>query len=953
MKAALVKLNNVNSLQPPEPIPGSNYMKNSGARLFTRTLKRNMHPILLASMLTALVVACGQDPMGTGKAYMAKGEYASALIEFKNAVQAQPDSVPARLALADAFEHSFDPANAEQHLRKALERGADADQLVPRIAILMLERGELEALVRDFKDRHLKSPEAESNIRALVAVAFVSQKRIPLAQEQLKGVTASTPAVRLAKSQLALAGGQTDKALEELNALPSDATASWWTLRALGRVYSAAGNQAKAIEAIKRAHEVAPWHRGLIGEYAESLMSTGKFDEAIALRDKLKKLAPNYYWTHYLDAVIFARDGRNEDSHVSALKVLAASPDHQPAVLLAAAAELQKGDVLIADSRLKKILKLNPYSIPALQMQAAVQLQLGKVNDAEETIRHGLSVMPDDPRFLSLKVDAELKGGNVAKAVATLEELVSKHPKDGPNLLRLSELKARQGDKASSIALLDRATEVGRDDPVLRDKIISIAMRSGDLPRVRQLADHAIKSNPKDPQSHLVQAAALGYQKDAAGAWRSTLAALDIKPGFDAALTALSALAKEPAQRQELRKRYEKAIESKTSSAQTYLAYADLLRVEEKNRSSVVAILEKGVTAQPTSSALREVLIEEQFRAGNSDAALTVAQSGAAVNNAPPAAAALLAKTYERIGKVELATETYRKLVSNYPQRADWRLKLAGLEAGANRNVQATTLLRGLITDRPFDSAAYVALVQLTARDNPREALSVIRELGEREPHKLTAMLLEGDVLAQSGKSDEALKQFSRASKAGADPQASLRIVGLLDQSNRSASAGDEMAGALRKFPKDASVLGYAAQRALSKGKVDKGVELLQMVVTQNPRNPVALNDLAWAQIQAKNPKAIDSALQALQLMPDNPNVLDTLGLAQALAGKREDAIASLRLAVNLVPTAAVPRLHLAGQMLAAGDRKGAGAMLPLIDGKQLGKADQAELAQLKKALAP
>lgn len=935
----------------PDSFRGSIHLKKPIANFSPSLLQKHFPPLILASALACLIVGCGQDPMNAGQEYMTKGEYASAIIEFKNAVQAQPDSVEARLALADAYEHSFDPANAEQHLRKALERGGDADQLVPRIATLMLERNELEPLIRDFKDRHLKSPEAESNIRALVAIAQVSQKRTVLAQEQLKGATVSTPAVRLAKAQLLLAGGQADQALAELNNMPSNTTASWWTLRALSRVYNAVGNPVKALESIKHAHEVAPWHRGLIGEYAEALMSAGKFDAAVPLRDQLRKLAPNYYWTHYLNAIILAREGKSESSHAAALKVLAISPDHLPAALLASSAELQKGDVQMADSRLKKILKLNPYSVPALQMQASAQLQMGKSKDAEETIRRGLSVAPNNAQLLSLKADTELKTGDLKKAMATLTDLIAKHPKDAANLLRLSELKSRQGDKPAAAALLDRATETGRDDPALRDRIISIAMAMGDTARVQQLANYAMKASPQDPQSHLVQAAALGYQKDTAGAWQATLAALDLKPGFDAALTALAGMAKEPRQRQELHTRYEKALESKTSTAQTYLAYAALLRAEKKSKSGVIPLLEKGVVAHPTASSLREVLVEEHFRAGNADAALSVAQSGAAANNAPAAASALLARTYERMGKLELATETYRKLVSSYPQRADWRLKLGELEAQANRNTQATTLFRGLITDRPFDSTAYIALAKLMVRDNPREALSIARQLGEREPHKLAAMLLEGDVLAQSGKPDDALKQFSKAAKAGAEPEASLRVVGLLDRTNRNASADDELASSLRKFPESPVVLGYAAQRALAQGKAEKAVEFLQKIATKNPRNPIVLNDLAWAQIQAKQPKAIDNALKAAQLMPDNPIVLDTLGMAQVLAGKREEGIASLRTAVNLSPAAAVPRLHLAQQLLGTGDRKAAATELATIDSKQLGKADQAVLGQLQQSL--
>ena len=73
-------------------------------------------------------------------------------------------------------------------------------------------------------------------------------------------------------------------------------------------------------------------------------------------------------------------------------------------------------------------------------------------------------------------------------------------------------------------------------------------------------------------------------------------------------------------------------------------------------------------------------------------------------------------------------------------------------------------------------------------------------------------------------------------------------------------------------------------------------------------------------------------------------------GVAQALAGKRDEGIATLRLALNIAPTAALVRLHLAEQLTAAGDSKGATAVLAQIDAKQLSQADQALLAKLGKS---
>lgn len=902
---------------------------------------------IMVAALASLMAACGQDPFVAGNEHMKKGNYPAAVIEFKNALQAKPDSLEARLALADALERVYDTVGAEQHLRKAASGGGDSDALQPRIALLMLDRNELAKVVAEFKDRRLKSPEADSNLRAVVAVAYADQKQPALAEEQLKGASTKTAAVMLARAQLLLAQGKKEQAMAALDSSLAEPNAPWWVLRALSRIYEADGKREQAFQLMTRAYEAAPWHRGVMGEYGEFLTGAGKLDEAIVVRDRLKKLAPTFYWTHYVDALVLSAQGRSEESLAAGLKVLAVSADHLPSTLLVASAELQKGDVMMASRRLKRIAPQHPYSLPFLQLFAEAQLRQGKTSEAAAAIARGLTVAPTNARLLSLRAESEMMRGATKEAAATLEQLVASNPGNGAYLLRLSELRARSGNKDAAKKLLDQAAEAGKDNPAIRDRIIAISLAMGDVARVRQLADYAIASRPKDPQSHLTLAAALGIQKDEAGAWRATLAALDLQPAFQPALNALGMMAKAPAQRAELVARYEKAIQARPSSAETYLEYAGLLQEANNDRAAMMALLEKGVSALPTATALREALVQEHLRAGKPDAALSVAQTGASANNASPAAIALLATTYERVGDTKLATETYRKLAADYPQRADWRLRLAELEAGAGRTREATTQLRALITDRPFDPQPYVRLASLTAPDSLREALSIARELGDKEANKLTAMILEGDLLAQAGQTDEALKQFGKAAKAGAAPAAMLRTVQLLDRSKRGQAADQELADTLRKFPDDASVIGFAAQRIRAQGKPEKAAELLQKIADKNPRNPVLLNDLAWAQLEAKRPEALKTASRAAELAPNSPEILDTLGMAQAQAGKQTDAISTLRTAVNLAPKVPSSTLHLAELYVAAGNRKEAASLIQTLDQSKLGAKDRETVARL------
>lgn len=919
----------------------------------TRPARSLRTPALLTlAVALAALSACGRnDALPAGLEQLKQGNYKAAVIELKNAADQSPNSAEVRLALADALERANDLPGAEQQLRKAVENGADANVVLPRLAALLLDRNDLDKLVRDLKDRKLDAPEADSSLRAAVALAFMAQRRLPLAQEQLAAAKVKTPMVSLARAQLMLANGQRAEALAELGGTKTDASTPWWVLRAISRLAGTTGDAATALATIQQAHEAAPWHVGLQGEYGDALLSSGKFDEATAIRDKLKKTAPTHFWTHYLDANLLSRAGRTDQSLAAALKVLAVVPEHLPATLLAASAELKKGDVLMAQKRLATISKLHPTSLQAMDLLAQTQLRRNEPDRALETIRRALAQAPKDPRFLALEADAVLRQGDTRRATAIYTELVAQQPGNAGYLLRLAELKAGQGDRAAAAQLLDRAAELGKADPELADRLVATAVKLRELPRARKLAEQTVAALPDQPAPRLTLAAVQAAQQDNAGAWASVLAALDRSPAYAPALQALSSMARTPAERSELLARHAKAVETKGTTAGTYLAYAALLRQAKDAPATPLAVLEKGLSRLPESVELRAAVVDAYLGSGDAEKALSTAQAGAAVANASAEAQELQAATYDRLGKTDQAVRAYRSLVAGFPQRDDWKLRLARMEAAAGRKAEATTLLRAVITARPHEAPAYIALAQLTVADNPTEAMSIARQMSARDELKLVGMVLEGDMLAQTRKNDDALEQYARAAKAGALPVAAMRKVSLLDSMSRRDDAQAELNDLLRQAPKDATVLGFAAQRALAAGDSARGLELMGKVAALAPRDPVALNDLAWAQVQAKRPEALATARKAATLAPDSPVILDTLGAALTQAGQHAEAVATLKRANQLAPTAWPVRLRLAQALLAAGDRKAAAEIAKLIPSEALPPSDKPALQQLNAAL--
>ena len=890
------------------------------------------------------------DDAALGRELAAKGDHAGAVIALKSALQATPESVELRLLLADALERKHDLPGAEQQLRHAIDHGGDANVLTPRLALLMLDRGDADALIRAFKDQRLSDPQADAALRGTVALALLTQRRDASAKAHILGA-APVAQVRLAQAQLLAGEGKPDSARQALALLQLDDSAEappWWLLRAGRRLALAAGEPDLSLQLVRRAHEAVPYHLGLMGEYGEALVSAGRADEAGAIRDRLRQQAPQSYWAQYLDALLQYRAGRNEAAHAAALAVLKAAPDHAGSALIAAAIELRGGEPHVAEKRMEALLQKQPSALPALRLLAQAQLRQGRAEAAGQTLQRALALATADAELLALRAQSDLAAGRPKEAAAALAQVVAQHPEDADAWLLLARARAAAGDRAAAHEALQRAAARAQHSAV-GARVVELALQLRDLEFARDHARQQLERAPKDALARLALGAVQAAQGDNDAARATTLAVLDDSPTHAGALGVLTVMSRTAAQRKELMARHAKALAAGGGGPQQVLDYVALLRFEPVGGTTPLAVLEKGVQRYPGAVPLRAALVEQLLRDGQTEPALAAAQSGANQPGVSAAAGELLSATYLRLGQTTQATEALRKLVAEHANRPDLRLQLAGLEARSGRSAEARALLRRLIDERPDEASAYAALAELEAKANPAQALSLARQMGERPGLESASLLLAGDILGNADKSTEAIEKYAAAAKAGAGPAASLRTVALLDRTDRRSAAERELAETLRRFPDDARVIGAAAARAQANGDAARAATLLQKLADKSPGSPVLLNDLAWAQLAAGRPAdALPNARRAVVALPNHPNALHTLGVALARNGRRDEALEVLRAASNLAPTMAMPRLDLAENLVASGDKDGARAALRGIDEAQLGERDKTELNRLR-----
>ena len=117
---------------------------------------------LLAALLPIVLVACGGDDpqkmLTSAKEYLEKKDNAAALIQIKNALQAQPESGEGRYLLGVALLNTGNAAGAEIELDKAQRLKYDDEKVVPLLAKAMAFQGKYRKITDDLAGVQLTSP---------------------------------------------------------------------------------------------------------------------------------------------------------------------------------------------------------------------------------------------------------------------------------------------------------------------------------------------------------------------------------------------------------------------------------------------------------------------------------------------------------------------------------------------------------------------------------------------------------------------------------------------------------------------------------------------------------------------------------------------------------------------------------------------------------------------------
>jgi len=869
----------------------------------------------------------------SAQAFMAKKEYKSATLQLKTLLQRNANSAAARYMLGKALLETGDPAGALLELRKARDLGYSDDQAVPDMARAMLLTGEQARVLSQFGSTVLGTPAAQADLYTSVAIAHAASGQLDKAKESMARALRANPQFAPALIlQARIKAGENDLegALKVLDDVLSREAGNERAGTLKGELqWRGKRDEAGAMDTLRKVVAAAPGavaaHVALIGIHAEM----GRAAEAKTQFQALKKAAPNHPDTLYLEGQIALQDGNAQAARDIATRMLKAMPDHPRVQMLAGAADFRLRSYNQAETYLSRALRAMPQHIGTRQLLAQTYLRTQQPAKALEVLAPAIEQKSVDGATLALAGEAHMLLGDTKRADQLFQLAAKASPGDPRVRTALALAQYARGETQPAIDALEA---IAADDTTgMRADLalISARQRAGDTPGALKAVDALQKKMPERALPDLLRGRILMAKKDTAGATAAFEAALRKDAKFVPAASALAGLDLAAGRTEAARKRIQDVVAADPTSVPARMALAEVTARTGGTGAEVSQIFAAAVKANPAQPEPRLLYVEHLLRMGDAQAALIVAQDGIAAMPGHNDLQSALGRAQLAAGDARQAVSTFGQLATKHPTEPIHQLRLAEAHVQNKDFGAARSALRKALEIDPESLAAKRGMAALALQqDRPDEARVIAREVQKARPRDASGYQLEGDVERQQRNWPAAVAAYRKAFTLSRNTDLAIRLHQSLFAGGQRAEADRLVADWQKENPKDFGFSYYLGDMAMSRADFAGGEKHYRAVLETQPRNALALNNVAW--LMAKQGKAggVPLAEQANQILPNRPQLMDTLATVLAAEGEVKRAIDVQKRAVQIDRNDPNLRLNLARLHLKAGEKPQARAEL-------------------------
>lgn len=894
---------------------------------FATNVKAGVVAVGSAIVLMTALSACNRTQSTEGlineaKQYQQKGDFKAAIIQLKNAIQKNPEDAEVRFLLGTLYNDYGDFASADKELNKAIELHLSKDKVMPALSKAMIMLGQYQKLLDATQAGNGVTPNAD--IDTMRGTAFLALKKFPEAKdafEQALKATPNYPEAMIGLARYALSQKDIDAArkyaAEAVDKNPN--SAECWQFKA--DLLRAEGKTDEALAGYEHALSIKPNLTSSRLEKAYLEISNSKFDLAKADIDAAAKTTNNPLVIKYAQALLDHSQGKDQAALDNLLLVLKAAPEHMPSVLLAGIVQYTLGSTKQAEANFNTYVTHFPENVYARKMLASATLKNGQAAKALEILTPILKDSAQDAQLFSLAGDAYMQTRDYNKATEYYEKASAIAPQSAAIHTALGMSKLGQGENARALAELEAGAKMDTKSQQAGIMLVMTQLRLKDFDKAMTSARQLEKEQPNNPMvQNLIGGVYLG-KKDLNNARASFEKALTQQPGFYPAIANLTAIDIQEKKPDQAKKRLEAALEKDKKNSQFMIALAGLA-LSQNNTAEATTWLERNATENADSVPAAITLGAHYLRLGDKQKALTLARKLVGTYPANPEVLNLLAQVQVANDDKDGALDSYQKIAALQPDVARHQLAIAQIQMARKDENAAYESLKKAVSIQPDYLDAELGQLTLDLRKSKfDEALMLAHQIQKQKPKMAVGFEAEANVYLAQKKFEPALKALDQGFALEKSNSLVIKSHATLRQMGKAKDADARTTSWLKEHPNDIPVQMYLANVFMEDKQNKQAITQYQNVLRLEAKNAAALNNLAWLYQLEKDPKAAETAQKALDLAPESPVVLDTVGWIWAEQGNTAKALPLLKKAADLAKDATEIHYHYAVVLAKSGDK--------------------------------
>jgi len=916
---------------------------------------------LAALLIAAVCVAAGAPPVPAfaaagsksdsekflqdAKNYLKKGDVNAAVIQLKNALQADPGNVAARKELGTIYLRVGNGPAAEKEFKAAQRRGSADKDLSVLIAEAYLLQGKFDAVIKEVED-DVSDPKLRTNVLIVRARALFGLNRPKEAQDSFlaaEKLSPKNPLPKVGLSRLLISQGNLKDAEQKIdealavNDKLSEAHLIKGEIRRFGRDLEGAATSFD--KALKLNPNNLPARLGK----AAALIDLNKDTQAQAELQLVFQRIPKHPLASYLSALLLTKKKDMTGAQEALQQAAPALDDHMPSVFLSGAIQYALNQLEQAATNLTRYVAAVPGNDRARKLLGATLVRKGEAQRAIDTLLPLVEKGQNDPQVLSLLGSAYMRLGKYAQGTEYFEKAAEAAPDAASIRTQLALSHLAQGASDKAVSDLEAAVDLNTDSQQAGIILALVRLRKGEFDEAIKAAQKLEKALPKNPLPlNLLGAANLG-KGNFAEARKSFERALEVKSDFHPARMNLAQLDLRENKVDAAIAHYETIVKQDPKNLGAMMALAEVAARQGRN-DDVLSWLQKAGDANPKNTApkLRLIRHYEQIRDQRRAVAVARELDATAPNN--PQVLEALGRAEAASGDLIGSVATFRRLVQLAPKAPRAYVLLAAAQANSNDVNGAKSNYRKAIELNADFTAAYLALAELESKQgNTAEALKVAATLIDKAPKAAIGDMLVGDIRMRAKEYDKARAAYDAALKKEDTGVLALRRFNAMSAGGKTSEALDWLQGWVDRKG-EPGVRQILASNYIAAKKYELAIRETEIMLKKDADSPVLLNNLAWLYDQKGDKRARDFAERALKLAPRAPAVMDTLGWILSRAGENDRAANILRQAHELAPKVGDIAYHYAVALKNTGKKPEAKRVIEriLAEGSRFSEADNA-----------